>query len=205
MPTPELTCIICGEPSNGYHFCKKCWKKYNEEIIDLRIYNCSDTEILDDDEIETDCLICGEPSNGYHFCKKCYPKVSTGADLRIAPGGTEAKIIDPYGNKEYEADNGVTVRSKGEMIILNCLWKNHVRAIYEKPVMIGDETFRPDFYLPDQDLYIEYNGLDDPGYLKRKEETLRKYKKRGLNVIVLTDDEVKKINQVVEFILEKCK
>lgn len=205
MQTADITCIICGEPSNGYHFCKKCWKKYNEEIIDLRIYNCSDTEILDDDEIETNCLICGEPSNGYHFCKKCYPKVSTGADLRVAPGGKEAIIIDPYGNKEWEADNGVTVRSKGEMIILNCLWKKHIRAIYEKPVMIGEETFRPDFYLPDQDLYIEYNGLDDPGYLKRKEETLKKYKKRGLNVVVLTDEEVKKINQVVDFILEKCR
>ena len=22
----ELTCIICGEPSNGKHFCIDCWK-----------------------------------------------------------------------------------------------------------------------------------------------------------------------------------
>ena len=43
----ELSCIICGEPSNGKHFCFNCWNKYKDKSIDIRITNCSSTEILD--------------------------------------------------------------------------------------------------------------------------------------------------------------
>lgn len=43
----ELTCIICGEPSNGKHFCVKCYHKYKDRSVDIRIINCRDTEILD--------------------------------------------------------------------------------------------------------------------------------------------------------------
>jgi len=47
-PENELTCIICGEPSNGKHFCLKCWKKYHEKSVDIRITNCNATQILDE-------------------------------------------------------------------------------------------------------------------------------------------------------------
>lgn len=43
----ELTCIICGEPSNGKHFCLKCWNRYKDKSIDIRIIHCKDIEILD--------------------------------------------------------------------------------------------------------------------------------------------------------------
>lgn len=43
----ELTCIICGEPSNGKHFCMNCWKKYKDKSIDIRIIHCKDIEIID--------------------------------------------------------------------------------------------------------------------------------------------------------------
>lgn len=46
-PDNELTCIICGEPSNGKHFCIKCWAKYKDKSIDIRISNCKEIEILD--------------------------------------------------------------------------------------------------------------------------------------------------------------
>lgn len=44
----ELTCIVCGKPSNGKHFCMECWNKYHEKSVDLRITNCKDTQILDE-------------------------------------------------------------------------------------------------------------------------------------------------------------
>lgn len=44
----ELTCIICGQISNGYHFCKDCYKKYKDKSVDLRIKNCTETTILDE-------------------------------------------------------------------------------------------------------------------------------------------------------------
>lgn len=45
--TDELTCIICGNPSNGKHFCLECYRKYKDRAIDIRIINCNSTEILD--------------------------------------------------------------------------------------------------------------------------------------------------------------
>lgn len=47
-PESELTCIICGKPSNGKHFCLECWNKYHEKSVDIRITNCKDTQILDE-------------------------------------------------------------------------------------------------------------------------------------------------------------
>ncbi len=46
-PENELACIICGEPSNGKHFCIKCWGKYKDKSIDIRITNCKETKVLD--------------------------------------------------------------------------------------------------------------------------------------------------------------
>lgn len=43
----ELTCIICGQPSKGKHFCYKCWTEYKDKSIDIRIKNCCEVEILD--------------------------------------------------------------------------------------------------------------------------------------------------------------
>lgn len=47
-PENELACIICGEPSKGKHFCIKCWNKYKDKSIDLRITHCNSTQILDE-------------------------------------------------------------------------------------------------------------------------------------------------------------
>ena len=44
----ELTCIICGEPSNGKHFCLPCYGRYKDRSVDIRITNCNSTQILDE-------------------------------------------------------------------------------------------------------------------------------------------------------------
>ncbi len=52
----DLTCIICGEPSNGKHFCTKCYHKYKNKIIYLKIKDCVEYDPLGY-EYESD-LIC---------------------------------------------------------------------------------------------------------------------------------------------------
>lgn len=47
IKTSELTCIICGEPSNGKHFCRSCYAKYKDRTIDIRIKNCNEVTMLD--------------------------------------------------------------------------------------------------------------------------------------------------------------
>lgn len=44
----ELTCIICGQPSNGKHFCHNCWTKYKDKAVDIRITHCNVVQILDE-------------------------------------------------------------------------------------------------------------------------------------------------------------
>lgn len=46
--TPTLTCIICGENSNGMHFCRKCYYEYKDREIDIHIKNCIEFTILDE-------------------------------------------------------------------------------------------------------------------------------------------------------------
>ena len=36
----DLTCIICGEPSNGKHFCYDCYKKYKDKVVLLKVHKC---------------------------------------------------------------------------------------------------------------------------------------------------------------------
>ncbi len=45
--TKQNTCLICGEDSKGYHFCKACYSKYYKKEIILKISKCTNTEILD--------------------------------------------------------------------------------------------------------------------------------------------------------------
>ena len=38
--TSDLTCIICGEPSNGKHFCYECYKRYKDKVVLLKVHKC---------------------------------------------------------------------------------------------------------------------------------------------------------------------
>ena len=44
----DTECIICRKPSNGYWFCKDCYRLYKNKEIHLRIKNCSEVDLLDD-------------------------------------------------------------------------------------------------------------------------------------------------------------
>ena len=44
----DLTCIICGEPSNGKHFCLSCYHEYKNRSVDIRFKNLKFETILDD-------------------------------------------------------------------------------------------------------------------------------------------------------------
>lgn len=61
-----------------------------------------------------------------------------------------------------------TVKSYGEMEIANFLAQNNVAYIYEHPYRVDTRTaeygqYKPDFYLPDYDIYIEYFGINKNG------------------------------------------
>lgn len=64
--------------------------------------------------------------------------------------------------------NNEKVKSYGEMEIANYLAQNGIRYNYEMPYKIDTRNaeygqYKPDFYLPDYDIYIEYFGINKYG------------------------------------------
>ena len=159
----DLTCILCGENSNGKHFCYNCYREYKDHSVDIRITNCRDTE-----------------------------------------------IIDRYGNKKIKTKDGRFVRSLSEKIILDYFFDHFTRVIYEKTVSYinekGEEAeLHPDFYLPDYDLYIEFNGLTNKTYLRQKDYVSKIYKSKGFNVVILDSNDINDIESTLDKVLEKYK
>lgn len=73
---------------------------------------------------------------------------------------------------------GETVKSYGEVMIANFLYINGLKYEYEMPYKFDTATmeysqYKPDFYLPDYDIYVEYYGIDRngevPKYFKDKD------------------------------------
>ncbi|MFD2017407.1 UvrD-helicase domain-containing protein [Vibrio olivae] len=63
---------------------------------------------------------------------------------------------------------GEQVKSFGEMVIANWLFRKGINYQYEAKYRIDVATeeyrqYEPDFYLPDYDIYIEYYGTDENG------------------------------------------
>lgn len=64
--------------------------------------------------------------------------------------------------------NQENVKSYGEMDIANFLKQNGIKYIYEHPYEIDTRTnqygqYKPDFYLPEYNIYIEYFGINRTG------------------------------------------
>lgn len=148
-------------------------------------------------ENELSCIICGKNSYGKHFCLDCWNEYKDKSiDIRIT-NCKEIQILDQYGNLTIECDDGRKVRSRAEALISNFFYNNKIRSVYEKTIYYKDnnedKTLHPDFYLPDYDMYIEYNEIKKKSYLKSKEYTLSIYKKLGYNVIIMDDKDLNSI------------
>lgn len=65
----ELTCIICGNPSNGKHFCLKCYKQFESKVLYVQIKKCKEFTKLEA-EYESD-FVCEDG----HLVKSPYEKI----------------------------------------------------------------------------------------------------------------------------------
>lgn len=62
----------------------------------------------------------------------------------------------PRKGKFYTSLNGTKVRSKSEQYIADWLYRHSIAFEYEPAVNFGDFNFRPDFHIPEADLYLEH-------------------------------------------------
>ena len=79
------------------------------------------------------------------------------------------------------------VRSKGELIIDNHLYRLGIKHIYEEKVSVRGKPIKSYGYLPEYKVYIEYWGFYGKLYERRKQEKIQLYKKGKLELISIED------------------
>src|SRR5690606_31828143 len=79
----------------------------------------------------------------------------------------------PKDGKYYTSLNGTKVRSKSEQYIADWLYRHNIKFEYEPEVNFSDFNFRPDFFIPEANLYLEH--ISDKSYpTKGKEQQFNK-------------------------------
>lgn len=91
------------------------------------------------------------------------------------------EINQGYGSPDYKRPftslKGEKVRSKSEQYIADWLYRQGIRYQYEPQINFADFNFKPDFYIPEANLYIEHiSDLSSP--MKNKELQFKKAGKR---------------------------
>ena len=72
-------------------------------------------------------------------------------DLKISQNGKSYE-------KNYTSLNGTKVRSKSEQYIADWLYRHHIKFEYEPEVNMKNFNFKPDFFIPDANVYLEHES-----------------------------------------------
>jgi len=109
------------------------------------------------------------------FCDRCFDEVFL--QRRNFETGVEIK-------KTIAAPDGTVVQSEGERRLAAWLSDHGLAYRYDaKFRIIGEFQIRPDFYLPELDVYIEYWGLDTPQYKMSMYKKQALYQQEGKRLI----------------------
>ncbi|MCI7145718.1 MAG: hypothetical protein MR991_04695 [Clostridiales bacterium] len=101
--------------------------------------------------------------------------------------------------KIYSTKSGFNVRSMSERLIADTIYKFKLLFFYEPEIIIGGETFRPDFIilLPDGRVFIweHFGRMDDESYRQHAKYKLAKYREAGfhpqINLICTYGEDIK--------------
>jgi len=120
-------------------------------------------------------------------------------------------LLFPRPRKEYGRPSvtlrGEVVRSRSEKAIADWLSRNGIRYVYEYPAMTHSDSrmiSRPDYYLPDYDVYVEYWGLANlpcgatgSRYRRSMRWKTEQYRRHGVGVISLCPAELRNLDAVL--------
>ncbi len=91
----------------------------------------------------------------------------------------EAPEVKFKDSKFYTTLNGTMVRSKSEQYIADWLFRHHIKFEYEPKIEVKNFTFKPDFYLPAANLYIEH--ISDKSYPMK--DKIEQFEKAGFSFV----------------------
>jgi len=121
-------------------------------------------------------------------------------------------FLHPFRRKEYGHPSvtlrGELVRSRSEKAIADWFCRNGVRYVYEYPAFDrrGSVISRPDFYLPDYGVYLEYWGLAGAGneYDRTMRWKTEQYRTNGVRVVSLYPSELDNLDAVFRSKLDRA-
>ena len=148
-----------------------------------------------------------------HFCARCGREVADGEYMRSMDRFGRSYCMHCLDERELEGVNfeatvesakrrvtqdGTAVQSVGERRIADWLAARGIRYVYDARYRIARDTLvRPDFYLPEFDLYIEYWGMDTPEYNANMEKKRWFYQRAGRKLISVSHCEFADIEAVL--------
>ena len=136
-----------------------------------------------------------------------YPKLYKYLKKRIF----ELKIKE---RRNIKTNSGLLVQSEGEKKIADFLHKHYISFDYDEQITLeGKESdkrghtkswIRPDFYLTEFDIIIEYWGLEGtPDYDERMQEKKRLYKEAGKRFISIGQNDLKDLDNMLKVKLKR--
>lgn len=106
--------------------------------------------------------------------------------------------------KRLRTIDAVVVQSQGERRIGNWLVENAIAYEYdERMTFAGDAQLRPDFYLPEFDVYIEYWGMNTPDYIANMKKKQVLYRREGKRLISLYPKDLDNLESLLKLKLSR--
>lgn len=106
--------------------------------------------------------------------------------------------------KKLRTVDEVAVQSQGEKRIGDWLARNAIAYEYdERMIVAGDTRIRPDFYLPEFDLYIEYWGMNTPEYIENMRKKKFLYQRERKKLISLTYKDFSNLENLLQLKLSR--
>ena len=123
------------------------------------------------------------------FCDKCFDEVY----LERRNFDTRVEL-----NKTIRSQDGTFVQSDGERRIAEYLSRQGIIYRYDERMrIIEGYAIRPDFYLPEFDVYIEYWGMDTIDYKIGMLKKLKLYQQEGKRLISLYREDKPQMEEVL--------
>ncbi len=131
------------------------------------------------------------------FCDPCFDEIYL--DRRNFETKVELQ-------KTIRAKDGTLVQSDGERRIAELLSTENIRYRYDERFRILDGyAIRPDFYLPEYDVYIEYWGMDTADYKIGMLKKQKIYQQEGKRLISLYPEDKPRLREILLGKLERLK
>jgi hypothetical protein len=106
--------------------------------------------------------------------------------------------------KILSTKKGEKVQSSGEVAIADWLFEHNIDYEYDQEREVASQFIRPDFYLPRENIVIEYWGImTDPDYKRKRGWKEELYRIEGITLISIEPKDMGNIGSILSSYLEK--